>query len=412
MKKTFLVFILLLACRMAHADIILLKNGQVIEGKVTQVRGIFIRVQPDYKSPFREFLIENVAHIEQTNPDEVSHLAVRRIHERAIQHAREQRFQDMVNERAVALIEEAILDSEELTSLKGATDKVKAVAQEKASVIIGEAVKSIQTPQLIDTSTEIKSIAQEKASGVIQQAVKDVEVQPLQNAPEDVQIAVKKAATTLIKGAVNDVETQSKIQREASVKTDPVVTKPRRINGLTWMNPADASSFSKKDGVIAGCLILMLLLLLREKMRKRKGIVEATEDTKLASTLKEIDRELEDMGKGAAQDNLSELKEKWIEKRKSTRTRMELPVSLILEKFRPISATIKDISLGGAFCLCNDVKLLRLGDQCQFKCRFVDMNSGLSIKGTAEVVRIQPNRGLGLKFHELDERSMNYLLKV
>ena len=58
MKRILLTLIVLLSCRLAFADLILLKNGEIIEGKIVQVRDIFVRVLDSYNTPFTEFLIE------------------------------------------------------------------------------------------------------------------------------------------------------------------------------------------------------------------------------------------------------------------------------------------------------------------------------------------------------------------
>lgn len=409
MKRIFLLFAVFLTCQVAYADVVFLKNGEIIEGKITQVRGIFIRVQPEYGRPFREFLIENVAHIEQTDPDEISHLAVRNIHQRALNKARDQSLREVVDQRAVALIEQAMQNSKAL-SLDGASDQVKAVAREKASVLIGEAVKRAETPGLIDASTEIKSIAQLKASGVIEQAVKDVETLPLRNAPEGVQKAAKKAATTLIEGAVVDAETQTRRRSSGTKHFTPALS--AILDGSRWKDFFTGLELTAKDGMIGGLLVLMLLVLLREKARKREKIQAAKKHEALASRLKELDSELEAFDKVTTRKKSPRVEEEsWMEKRKYTRVKREFPVSLILDKVKPISAVVKNISLGGAYCLCHDVSLLKLGDRCGFKSSFLDTDVNFGVNGTAEVVRIRPDRGLGLKFSDLNEESLNYLLK-
>src|SRR3990167_5015847 len=105
MKRIFLLFIYLLICSSARADVVLLKNGEIIEGKITQVRGIFIRVEPQYGMPFREFLIENVINIENASSDEISQLAVRNIHQRALNNAQDHKFENAIVQRATELIE-------------------------------------------------------------------------------------------------------------------------------------------------------------------------------------------------------------------------------------------------------------------------------------------------------------------
>ena len=341
MKRMFLFFAFFLICRAAQADVIFLKNGEVVEGKVTPVRDIFIRVQPDYGRPFREFLIENVAHIEQTNSNEVSHTAIKNIHQNVINKFRGQDLQKEADKKAAALVEDAIRNSEAL-SLNGASD-------------------------------EIKNLDEEKASRVIEQAVVNVETQT---------------------------------QRQSSSEEVSVFTWPVMINFSNWENLSSNLQWAREDGIIGGLLILVLLMLLREKSRKRKKVLKAEKKTVLASTLKELDKELADF------DEELTKKKHWAEKRKYTRAKREFPISLILDKVKPISAIVKDISLGGAYAICNDIKLLKLGTRCEFKSKLIDADLDFGIKGMAEVVRIRSTRGLGLKFFQLDEDSLNYLLKI
>ena len=252
MKKVFLFLIFFLTCRIAHADTILLKNGQIIEGRVTQIRGIFIRVNPYSGTPFKEFLIENVAHIEPSTSDEVSHLAVRNMHQRAINKSRSQRLQRAAEEQANVLIEEAIHNSGYIT-LNGASDEVKAVIQQRASALIEEAVITAEIPRLEETSSEVRSVAKEKAGGVIEQAVKDVEFLPLQRAPEGVQIAVKQAASRLIEGAVIDVKTQMGMRNISIIL-------PFTMDFKSWWESVSSSlTMTTKDYIIGALLILMLI---------------------------------------------------------------------------------------------------------------------------------------------------------
>ena len=164
---------------------------------------------------------------------------------------------------------------------------------------------------------------------------------------------------------------------------------------------------------MGGLIVLMLWLLLRQKRKSQKGTSDTRKDKRLASSLKELDKELEEFDKKLEQKEPSTQEEEktWTEKRKYARVERDFPVSLILDKVKPISAAVKNISLGGAYAICNDVKLFKLGDRCQFKCDLVDMGLDFGINGKAEIVRIRSTRGLGLKFSELDEDSINYLLK-
>ena len=400
MKKILPFFLILFSCLTADADTILLKNGEIIEGKVTHVRGIFIRVEPYDQSPFREFLIENVAHIEQSEASEASVMAIENIHRRAIIKARERRLQEAAQQRADALIEEAIQNSGYVT-LNTASEQVKAVAQQRASALIEEAVKTAEAPRLESASNETKTIAKEKAGGVIEQAVRDVEVLPLQRAPENIRIAAAKAASRMIEGAVIDAESQSASRKAGGLF--PFFT--QLANWSEWISFPELTT---KDYVIAGLIALLLALLLREKVR---GRTKPSGLPKKASTinvsLKQLEKEMAEFEKATSGSQ----KKAWSEKRKYPRVDIDLPVSLILDKVKPISAMVKNISLGGVYALCNDLKLLRLGDQCQFKIGPDANDPHFMVYGEAKVVRIRSSRGLGLRFTELDQNSINHLSK-
>lgn len=400
MKKIFLFLLFFLTCQITHADTILLKNGQIIEGRVTQVRGIFIRVDSYSGTPFKEFLIENVAHIEPSTADEIPHLVIRNMHQRAINKSRSQRLLKAAEEKADALIEEAIQNSGYIT-LNGASDEVKAVIRQRASALIEEAVITVEVPRLEETSNEVKSIAKEKAGGVIEQAVKDVELLPLQRAPEGVQIAAKQAASKLIEGAVIDAKALSRARNIGIIL-------PVNIDFKSLESAFSGLTFTTKDYIIGVLLILMLTMLLREKVSTRKKSAESEKGTPPVSPLKELEKELEELEK---ESPTRERERVWAEKRKYPRIEKDLPLSLVLDKVKPISAMVKNFSLGGAYALCNDLKLLRLGDQCQFKLGPFSDDQPFMVYGEAKVVRIRSSRGVGLRFSELDQNSLNYLSK-
>jgi len=238
MKRILLILILLLSCQIAFADLILLKNGKIIEGKIVQVRDIFIRVLDNYDSPFKEFLIEDIINIEQSSPNEISKLSIRNIHQRALNRANSGKIQAAIDKRATELLEAAIQTSE-VTTLETASDEVRTVAQEKASAIIGEAVISVEIPRLDEVHADVKSIAEEKAINVIEQAVKIVEVLPLQKAPIGVQFAAKQAATVLVSEAVMDMREEK-------------------------------SALNIKDFIIGGLAVALLFLLYQVKKKNQK----------------------------------------------------------------------------------------------------------------------------------------------
>ena len=385
MRRIFFILIMLFTCQVASADLILLKNGEIIEGKIVQVRGLFVRVLAGHDSPFKEFLIEDVINIEQSSPDEVSQLTVRNIHQRAINKANSGVIQDAVNKRATALLEEAI-SSSEITSLDQASDAVKRGAQEKASALIGEAVKSAGIPRLDQISLDAQNSAEQKAGVLIEEAVKTVEVSPLQRAPNGVQEAVKHAATALVGDAVKDARGQSGIAQ--------------------WFR--SFFRLTLKDQIMGVLLVLLVVLLFQEK---RKSASSEVKDDTLNSSLKEIDEELKKFDQTSEEDETSQdLKNQWEEKRGHKRVEWNFPISLSLDENNPIFAMVKDISLDGAYAVCNDVSLLRtLGDQTKFKFNFDSKDPNFPINGSAQVVRIKSNRGLGLKFSDLDETSIGYL---
>lgn len=379
MKKILLIIIFLFTCQASYADLILLKDGKIIEGKIVQVRGIFVRVLDNYDSPFKEFLIENIINIEQSSPDEVSQLTIRNIHQRALNKASSGKIQDAVTLRATELLERAISSSGDAT----ASNEVKAVVRKKASALIEEAVKSAETPRLDEISVESKSIAEEKAGSLIEEAVRMVEVSPLQNAPAGVQTAAKEAASVLVDGAVMDAKAQDRSK---------------------WF------ILTVKDQIIGGSLILLLVLLFWEKRKNRTAGDESSKV--LTSSLKEIDEELKKFDQTLERDEESEEQEKeWMEKRAHKRVEWNFPISMSLDdENNPIFGMVKDISLGGAYAVCNDISLLRtLGDRSRFKFKFSSKDPNFPINGKVEVVRMRSNRGLGLKFSDLDQSSIGYL---
>ena len=82
--------------------------------------------------------MKDIINIEQSSPDEISQLAIRNIHQRALNRANSGKIQAAVDRRATELLEAAIQTSE-VTTLERVSDEVRTVAQEKASAIIGEA---------------------------------------------------------------------------------------------------------------------------------------------------------------------------------------------------------------------------------------------------------------------------------
>lgn len=378
MKKIFLTIVMLSICQVVQADLILLKNGKVFEGKIVQIRGIFVRILDNYGSPFKEFLIEDIVNIEQSSPDEVSQLTIRNIHQRAINRAQSGKIQEAVDKRATELLEAAIITSP-VTSLKEASDEVRGFAREKASAIIGEAVRIAETPRLDQISLETKSIAEEKAGILIEEAVRIVKVSPLKNAPDVVQVAAYQVADALVSEAAIDARMQ------------------RSANG--------------KDQIIGALVIVLLLLLLREKRNKKKAS-DTKSDQALTSSLRDIDEELKKFDQKLGQKESSEEEnEGWIEKREYKRVPWNFPICLNADELNPVFAMVKNISIGGAYAVCNDVNLLRsLGDRLQFK--FSSKDKNFPINGKVQVVRIRSNRGLGLKFFDLDQSSVNHLCSL
>jgi len=371
---------MLFACQAAQADLILLKNGKIIEGKIIQIRGLFVRVLDNQDSPFSEFLIDDIVNIEQSSPDEVSQLTIRNIHQRAVNRAQSGKIQAAIDRRATELLEAAMQNAGVVT-LEMSSDEVRGFAREKASAIIGEAVRSAEIPRLDQISLETKSIAEEKAGILIEQAVRTVKVSPLKSAPNVVQVAAKQAADVLVGEAIISVK-----------------AKDSRFK------------LTGKDQIIGVLLVVLLVLLFREKRSKQKD-GDTKSDQVLTSSLREIDEELKKFDQKLGQDESSEGENKgWAEKREYKRVPWNFPIALSLDENNPVFAMIKDISLGGAYAVCNDVNLLRsLGDRLQFKFNFSSKDPNFPINGKAQVVRIRSNRGLGLKFFDLDQVSVNHL---
>jgi len=100
------------------------------------------------------------------------------------------------------------------------------------------------------------------------------------------------------------------------------------------------------------------------------------------------------------------------EKRAHPRVQWDIPVDLHLNKIKPVTAVIKNLSLSGAYAVCNDLSIFKLGDQCRLNLSLSDKDPNLAINSQVEVVRLKPSRGLGLKFLDLDSTSLNYLRQV
>jgi hypothetical protein len=298
MKKVFLLLIMLLIGLTVQADTVILKDGRMIEGKIIQVRNSYIRIQADYLQPFREFLVENIANVIPSGPEEASRLAVENIHQRSVHEATNVRLQEAAQKRAHELIEEAIQNSptlskgvseevktvvrekvsaligeavkdNDLQSLEDAPEEIKVMVQEKASVLIGEAVKSVETVPLEKTSPQVREIARQKAGVLIEQAVKTVEVSPFEKAPEGARIAAQKAASLLIEEAFLNEEVKK--SRFWSRPDAPVI--PLRKTFSTEKENKSLYSvlgFIIQDPLSGGLLALLFSLILVHMVGSRK----------------------------------------------------------------------------------------------------------------------------------------------
>jgi hypothetical protein len=100
------------------------------------------------------------------------------------------------------------------------------------------------------------------------------------------------------------------------------------------------------------------------------------------------------------------------EKRSHPRVQWDIPVSLHMDHAKPVTAVIKNLSLGGAFAVCDDFMLFKPGVQGRFNLSLSDKDRTLAINSKVEIVRVTPDRGLGLKFLDLKGNSLNYLRQV
>ena len=455
MKRTLLLF-LLLVCRPALADTILLKDGRVIEGKITQVRSSYIRIQSDYHQPFREFLVENVANVIPSSPDEASQAAVQNIHQRSVNEAAHVRLQEAAQKRADVLIEEAIQNSEllslggtseevravvrekvsaligeavkdnDILSLADAPEDVKVVAQEKANVLIGEAVKSAEPPHLDQAPNHVRLIAQQKAGGLIEQAVKTVEISPFDKAPEGAQLAAKKAASILIKEAFLDEEVKK--SRFWSSPDAPVI-QLRKTASPENKSLFSLMAFIMKDPLSGGLLAFLFVLILILMVRGRKMALAVRKEEEFEPVLEQavVQQSPQAVNSDAAAGQSptvvaaaqeattptdAQAEAGLAEKRSHPRVQWDIPVHLYLDNIKPVTAVIKNLSLGGAYAVCNDFALFKRGDRCRFNLNLSDKDARLAINSDVEVVRLKPNRGLGLKFIDLKGNSLNYLRQV
>jgi len=400
-----LIVIALFVCHNASADVILLKNGKLVEGRITHVRGIFIRVDPGYDRPFREFLIENIANIEEVSANEISLLAVRNIHQRAINASKNRLIEESATKRAAEIIGEAILNTE-INFLGDASAEVQAVAQQKASTLISEAVKSVRTPRLNETPAEVRAIAKEKAGNLIEQAVKVVEEQPLRKAPISVQIAAKKAATVLIEEAAVDPQVRRQVNPSTySSGLFSYIARELFLMKLRYLN----IGIPIRDQVFGGLILLMIAFLFIEKQKNKKRFMEMAQ-RQVPITPAQVPGKSEQAVVSEEEESQEEEEESWYEKRDSPRVDCDFPLSLIFNKMSLIPVVVKNISMSGAFAICKDIDLLRrLGDQCQFQFGFTSDESQVPLIGKAEVVRIKSDREIGIKFSELSEESLNSL---
>lgn len=457
MKRTILLLILVFVCRPAQADTILLKDGRVIEGKIIQVRSSYIRIQSDYHQPFREFLVENIANVIPSSSDATSQAAVQNIHQRSVNEALHARVQEAAQKRADELIEEAIQNSE-LLSLGGTSDEVKAAVREKVSALIGEAVKDNDILSLADAPEDVKVVAQEKANvligeavknaeplpldqapnhvrmmarqkagGLIEQAVKTVEVSPFDQAPEGAQLAAKQAASILIKEAFLNEEVKK--SRYWSSPDAPEIQLRKTVP------PENKSLFSlmvfiMKDPVSGGLVAFLFLLILILLVRSRKAALAVRKEEEFEPVLEQAAVQQSPQAVNASAASGEPLKEATVamaqeaahidahaeagltEKRSHPRIQWDIPVNLYLDNIKPVTAVIKNLSLGGAYAVCNDFMLFKRGDRCRFNLSLSDKDARLAINSDVEVVRLKPNRGLGLKFIDLKGNSLNYLRQV
>jgi hypothetical protein len=330
MKKPFLFLLSILACQTAHADIILLKNGQVIEGKVIPVRDIYIKVMSYSGKSSKIFLIENIARIEQSEEGGAS--------DDIIQKMRQQ-----------ALIEGTIQNE--------GYGVVNIPFDENSRAVREEAVKIMETPKPEEGVSVMESVAAAAASDVT---------------------GVKEWIPPHYFGSLL----------------------PFTIDLRNWWFTLPDLTFTARDHMIGVLLILLLGILLREKINNRR------KSEMISSSLEDLERELE-----IFEQETSKRKRKRprFEKRKCPRVDTDLPISLVLDKVIPIAAIVRNISLSGAYALCNDLKLLSLGDQCQFALGPNMNDPSFSVHGKAKVVRIRSGHGVGLQFSGLDQKSLRSL---
>ena len=456
MKKFFPFLIFILCCPLAQADSIILKDGRIIEGEIIQIRSSYVRIRADYNQPFREFLVENIAEVIQTGSSQSGSLVIGNIHRWASNEANNARLQETVQNRANELIEQAIQNSKVL-SIDGVSDEVKAavrekvsaligeavkdndmqllgdasaeiqaLAQEKATVLIGEAVRNVETPALDKTPAQIREIAQQKAGGLIEQAVKTVEVSPFHVAPEGARLAAKQAASILIEEAFLDekakrsrpsitsgLDAPSIILRHAVPKDDKTFFS---VLGSVAMNPLTG-------GLLALFFVLIVIMVVR--IRIAANAIRAEDENEPQPENSNAAAPSEPVLVSAEQQppaevtpavhadvSAPEMEAEKAEKRSHPRIQWDIPVDLHMDKIKPITAVIKNLSLGGAFVRCNDFFLFKAGDCCRFSLNLSDKDPNLAINSTVEIVRINPSRGLGLKFLDLKGNSFNYLKQV
>jgi len=450
MKKLILCLILTFVSTGASADIIKLKSGRVIQGNIAQITDIYVRLEYEYGQIEREFLIENIADIEQEMDSRISRLAVMNIKLRS-ERISNSRIKKAAMDMAAFLVENAVKSSE-LKSLDKVPDEVKTAVIAQANILIEEAVKGTKIQS-------VKKAAEEKAVDVIEEAVKSTNVQPFKEMPSSVKTAAEEKATVVLEEAVKSVklgEASSGIKTAANDLAVSLVE-----NALNAESLAEASSslksaaqkiasvliaeavknaeiqadkrsalelkrakeggaiassnvpesviyvLSLKDQILLGSIILLLGLLLLEKIkqRKREGfVIHAKETEKESEETQPVEI------KKVEPEKYETVELDWSEKDRRKHDRIEgifpILISLPLKKLKPVYGEIQNLSLGGSYVICNERRLLKPGKICKFKIALKKDDAKCNVEGRAIVVRTILKRALGLRFFDIDRAGL------
>ena len=213
MRKSFILLVLILLVQLAHtasAEMIYLKSGEVIRGKIIRITPVFVRIEKRIEDTRREFLVEDIEKIthDPTVEDQISGLAIQNLNLKA-NSLTQKELRDAAMDKAVQLIQDA-LKNLEMGALKAGTSNVNSVVQEKAAALIAETIKQANVERLDQAPDAIKSVALEVANTLIEEAMKNTQVQQIDKLSQNVQVSAQEQISAIVEEAVKNAEDEVK----------------------------------------------------------------------------------------------------------------------------------------------------------------------------------------------------------